>query len=227
MPAYNEEGNIAATIEAVDKVAKKVADKYEILIVEDGSKDKTAEVVEKLMNRYKNVRMIQHKPNRGYGGALKTGFYKSKYDPVVFIDSDGQFDFEEVTKLIEKMQKTAADMVIGYRIKRNDPPKRLLLANLLKIWNLFWFGMWVRDVDCAFKLTTRRVLKGIPPLVSNGGIISTELMAKVKKGGFKVEQVGVHHYPRTKGQSTGDNIKVISKAVRESYEVWKELQRTS
>ncbi len=227
LPAYNEEENIAKTIESCDRILREVADRYEILVVEDGSRDRTAEVVRSLEKKYKNLRMEQHKPNRGYGGALQSGFYKTRFDPVVFIDSDGQFDFSEVSKLIEKKQKTGADMVIGYRIKRNDPPKRLLLANMLKIWNLFWFGMWIRDVDCAFKLTSRRVFETIPKLVSNGGIVSTELMAKVKRAGFKVEQVGVHHYPRVKGQSTGDNIKVITKAVRESYEVWKELQRSN
>ena len=223
LPAYNEEANIAETIEKCDAVMKTVAEKYEILVVEDGSKDKTAKVVEGLLKKYPNLRMIQHKPNRGYGGALKTGFYETKYDPVVFIDSDGQFDFSEVTKLIDMKEKTGADMVIGYRIKRNDPPKRLFLATMLRFWNLLWFGFWLRDVDCAFKLVSRRVINGIPRLKSDGGIVSSELMAKVTKAKFRYAQVGVHHYPRTKGKSTGDNLNVISKAVTESWGIWKDL----
>lgn len=223
LPAYNEEGSIAETVENCDKVMKTVAEKYEILVIEDGSQDKTAEVVDRLLKIFPNLQMIQHKTNRGYGGALKTGFYESKYDPLVFIDSDGQFDLSEVTNLIETKQKTKADMVIGYRIKRNDPPKRLLLAQMLKFWNLLWFGFWLKDVDCAFKLISRRVINGIPRLKSDGGIVSSELMAKVKKCGFKYVQVGVHHYPRTKGKSTGDNLKVISKAITESWAIWKDL----
>lgn len=223
LPAYNEEGNIAETIEKCDQVIRTVAEKYEILVVEDGSKDKTAEVVERLLKKFPSLRMIQHKPNRGYGGALKTGFHESKYDPLVFIDSDGQFDFSEVTKLIELKEKTKAALVIGYRIKRSDPLKRLFLAQMLKFWNLLWFGFWLRDVDCAFKLISRRVINGIPRLKSDGGIVSAELMAKVKKCGFKYVQVGVHHYPRTKGKSTGDSLNVISKAVTESWAIWKDL----
>lgn len=223
LPAYNEEGNIAETIEKCDKVMKTVADKYEILVVEDGSKDSTAKVVEGLLKKYPNLRMIQHKPNRGYGGALKTGFYETKYDPIVFIDSDGQFDFAEVTKLIDMKQKTGSDLIIGYRIKRSDPPKRLFLAKMLRIWNLVWFGFWLRDVDCAFKLIDRKVINGIPRLRSDGGIVSSELMAKVTKAKFRFTQVGVNHYPRVKGKSTGDNLNVISKAVTESWGIWRDL----
>lgn len=227
MPVYNEVGVIEETVEKAMKVLPQIAEKYEFLLVEDGSKDRSAEVISNLMKKYPNLRMIQHKPNQGYGGALKTGFYETKYDPVVFIDSDGQFDFGEVTKLIEKMQTTNADLVIGYRIKRSDPPKRLWLAQMLKIWNLVWFGFWLKDVDCAFKLIRRKVLDGIPQLKSNGGIVSSELMAKVKKAGFRYVQVGVHHYPRIKGKSTGDNINVISKAVTESWGIWKDLKNES
>jgi len=223
LPAYNEEGVIKDTIAKSDAILKKLAKKYEILVIEDGSKDKTATIVKGLMKQYKNLRMFQHKPNRGYGGALKSGFKETRYDPIVFIDSDGQFDLSELTSLVAKMNQTKSDLVIGYRIKRNDPPFRLLLANLLKLWNLFWFGMYVKDVDCAFKLIRRRVIDGIPPLISNGGIISTEFMARVQKAGFKVSQVGVHHYPRTTGESTGDKGSVIKKAVFESLKLWYQL----
>lgn len=222
-PAYNEEEVIAQTIEKAAKVLPKVAEKYEILIVNDGSKDRTEKVAKSLMKKYKFLRLVTHSPNRGYGGALKTGFAQSRYDPVVFTDSDGQFDFGEVTKLIGKMQETAADLVIGYRFKRSDPPKRLLIAFLLKLWNLCWFGMWFRDTDCGFKLIHRRVLDEVMPLTSNGGIISTELLAKVKRAGFRYAQVGVHHYPRTAGKSTGDNLGVISRAVRETLAIWYNL----
>lgn len=219
-PAYNEEANIAETVTKAAKVLPKVAHKYEILVVNDGSKDGTGAEVKSLMKKLKFLRMVTHDPNRGYGGALKTGFAETKYDLVVFTDSDGQFDFAEVEKMIAKLQETNADLVIGYRIKRSDPPKRLFIANMLKLWNLFWFGMWFRDTDCGFKLIRRRVLDEVIPLTSNGGIISTEFLAKVKRAGFKYAEVGVHHYPRRAGVSTGDNLKVISKAVRETLAIW-------
>jgi glycosyltransferase involved in cell wall biosynthesis len=223
LPAYNEEAVIAETVEKADKVLKKIAAKYEILVINDGSKDKTGQVVEKIAKTNKNVRLFTHSPNRGYGGALRSGFKETRYDPVVFTDSDGQFDFSEVTKLIEKMHQTDADMVIGYRIKRNDPQMRLVLAGLLKIWNLFWFGMWNRDTDCGFKLIRKHVFKGIGDLKTNGGIISTEFMAKVKQGGYHVEEVGVHHYARTAGKSTGDNVKVIGRAITETFHIWMDI----
>jgi glycosyltransferase involved in cell wall biosynthesis len=222
-PAYNEEENIESTITAAAKVLPKVASKYEIVVVDDGSRDKTAAKVKALQKKYKFLRLEQHQPNRGYGGALKTGFKSTKYDPVVFTDSDGQFDFGEVTKLISAMQSSQADLVIGYRIKRSDPPKRLWIANMLKLWNLFWFGMWFRDTDCGFKLIRRRVLDEVMPLKSDGGIISTEFLAKVKRSGFGYVQVGVHHYPRQAGQSTGDNLKVITKAVKETLAIWYDI----
>lgn len=222
-PAYNEEEVIAQTIEKAAKVLPKVANKYEILIVNDGSKDGTEKVVKSLQKKMKFLRLVTHSPNRGYGGALKSGFSETQYDPVVFTDSDGQFDFAEVSKLIEKLRETNADLVIGYRLKRNDPPKRLFIAFMLKLWNLFWFGMWFRDTDCGFKLIRRRVLDEVMPLGSNGGIISTEFLAKVKRAGFKYQQVGVHHYPRTAGKSTGDNLGVIGRAVRETLSIWYHL----
>lgn len=223
LPTYNEQDVIEQTIKKADDVLKKIADKYEILVINDGSKDKTRSIVEKIAKTNKHVRIFNHEPNRGYGGALKSGFKESKYENITFTDSDGQFDFSEVTKLIKKQQESNADLVIGYRIKRNDPPKRILLASLLKIWNLFWFGMWVRDTDCGFKLIKRHVIRQVGELKSNGGIISTEFLAKVIRHGFKMEQVGVHHYPRVGGRSTGDNMNVITKAVKETFAIWYDI----
>ncbi len=222
-PAYNEEGNITATINNAARILPKVAEEYEILVVNDGSRDQTGARVKALMKKYKFLRLVTHDPNRGYGGSLKTGFAKTKYDPVVFTDSDGQFDFTEVAKFKDALGSTKADVVIGYRIKRSDPPKRLLIAALLKLWNLFWFGIWFRDIDCGFKLVRRRVLDEVMPLASNGGIISTEFLAKVKRSGLRIAQVGVHHYRRKAGTSTGDNLKVISKAVIETFKIWYDI----
>lgn len=218
-PAYNEEANLADTVEKAIPTLKKIADRYEIIIVNDGSKDKTGEVAEKLAKKYSFIRVITHSPNQGYGAALRSGFYNSKYDWIVTVDSDGQFDFSEVVKLIEKNKE--ADVVIGYRINRQDPLVRkifgwgwTLLANLL-------LGIKVRDVDCAFKLTKKKVIDSISKLESTrGGMISPEFLGKASKAGFKIIEVGVHHYPRKEGKQTGANLKVILKSFVDLGKLW-------
>ena len=222
-PAYNEEANLENTVEKAIPVLKKVAQTYELLIINDGSKDKTEEIAEKLAKKYPFIKIITHFPNQGYGAALRSGFYNSQYDWIVTIDSDGQFDFAEVEKLIEKAKQ--ADVVIGYRLNRQDPFVRkvfgwgwTLLANLL-------LGIKVRDVDCAFKLVNKKVIEKIPKLESTrGGMISPELLGKAKKAGFKVAEVGVHHYPRKEGKQTGANLKVIFKSFVDLGKLWWRLR---
>jgi glycosyltransferase involved in cell wall biosynthesis len=222
-PAYNEEANLENTVEKAIPVLKKVAQKYELIIVNDGSKDKTGEIAEKLAQKYPFIKIITHFPNQGYGAALRSGFYNSQYDWIVTVDSDGQFDFAEVEKLIEKAKQ--ADVVIGYRLNRQDPFVRkvfgwgwTLLANLL-------LGIKVRDVDCAFKLVNKKVIEKVPKLESTrGGMISPELLGKAKKAGFKVVEVGVHHYPRKEGKQTGANLKVIFKSFVDLGKLWWRLR---
>lgn len=221
LPAYNEQEVIADTISNADKILKKIADKYEILVVNDGSKDDTAKVVNAICKKNKNVRMITHRPNRGYGGALKTGLYKSKYELISFIDADGQFDFAEISKFLPYIDDN--DLIIGYRQERADPFIRKFTAYLLKLWNFFWFRFWVKDTDCGFKVIHRRVIKGIDPLITESAITETEFLIRAKRAGFKFKQVPVTHYPRTLGQSTGGDPKVIFKAIKESLILWKAL----
>ncbi|MBU1457471.1 glycosyltransferase family 2 protein [Patescibacteria group bacterium] len=138
LPAYNEEKVISQTIIKSDAILRKVAKKYEILVVNDGSTDRTEEVVNQIIKKNPNVvRMITHNPNKGYGGALKTGLYGSKYKYISFIDADGQFDFAEIGKFIKYINDY--DLVIGYRQNRADSGLRIGTAYLLKLWNLFWF----------------------------------------------------------------------------------------
>lgn len=222
-PAYNEEANIKKTIIDARSVLQEIADKWEIIIIDDGSKDKTGKISDDLSKGDRNIKVIHHKPNRGYGGALKSGFYSSKYAWIATVDSDGQFDFSEITKLLEKNKE--ADVVIGYRIDRKDPVLRKIfgwgwtfLANLL-------LGINVKDVDCAFKLVDRKVINTIPKLESTrGGMISPELLAKAKKCGFKIAQVGVHHFSREEGSQTGANFKVIFKSFMDLGRLWWQLR---
>lgn len=201
-PAFNEEGNISQTVTYALLVLDKVADKYEVIVVNDGSKDRTGEIAQRLSKQNPHVRVINHKENLGYGNALRSGFYNARYDPVVMTDSDGQFDFAEVEKLLAVSSQ--ADVVIGYRIKRMDPPIRFFIAWVWKILIWIFLGFKVRDVDCGFKLVKQHVLQKIPKLESTvGGMINPELLIKTHKNGFTFIQVGVHHFPRRTGKANG------------------------
>jgi glycosyltransferase involved in cell wall biosynthesis len=221
-PAYNEEKNIKNTVTEAKRVLESFAQDWEIIIVNDGSKDSTEEVVRKLTSD-KRVRLINHKTNLGYGEALKTGFYSSRYEWIATIDADGQFDFSEISKLYQKTDK--AEVVIGYRLDRKDSVLRkvfgwgwTLLANIL-------LGISVKDVDCAFKLIKREVIEKIPHLESTrGGMISPELLAKAKKAGFRIAQVGVHHFPRKEGSQTGAKLTVILTSFIDLFKLWNKLR---
>jgi len=222
-PAYNEEGNIKNTVEKAIPVLKNVASKYELLIVDDGSKDKTGEIADKLAEEYSFIRVVHHHPNQGYGAALKSGFYNSKQEWIVFTDSDGQFDFSEVTRLIEKSGE--ADIVAGYRINRQDPLMRKIFGFGWTFLSRLLLDVGVRDVDCAFKLVKKKVIDTIPPLQSTrGGMISPELLGRAKKAGFKIVEVGVHHYPRKEGKQTGANLKVIFKSFMDLGKLWWQIK---
>ncbi|MBI4037243.1 glycosyltransferase family 2 protein [Candidatus Daviesbacteria bacterium] len=222
-PAYNEAENIAATVEKAILVLNGLDLKqYEVIIVDDGSKDETGKIADNLASQNNKIRVI-HQSNGGYGVALQAGFYNAKYPWIVFTDSDGQFDFSEVTKLLQKSDE--ADVIIGYRINRQDPLLRrlfgwgwTLLANIL-------LGIRTHDVDCAFKLIKKEVIDTIPHLKSQrGGMISPELLAKARKNGFKIVEVGVHHYPRSFGHQTGADFGVIFKSFVDLFKLWWQLQ---
>jgi len=218
-PAYNEESNVRETVEQAVPVLKKVAEKYELIIVNDGSKDRTGEIAKELARKYSFIKIITHSPNQGYGGALRSGFYNSKYEWIVFTDIDRQFDFTEITKLIEKSD--SADFVVGYRISRADSFSRKLFGFGWTLLVGLLLGIKVRDIDCAFKLVRKKVIDTIPKLESTrGGMISPELLGKATKAGFKIVEVGVHHYPRKEGKQTGANLKVIIKSFVDLGKLW-------
>jgi len=219
-PFWNEEKNIEEVVRKALIVAPSIAVQFEILIIDDGSRDDTLKKALEIEKEIKEVRVVSHSPNRGYGAALKEGLEKSKYNFVIFTDGDGQFDFTEAEKFIEPIQ--SADMVIGFRRKRRDHNlgKRLLLMNLLKVWDLLLFGFIFRDIDCGFKMFTRHAVNEISPLRSEGAMITTEMMAKAKRKKLKIKQVGVEHYPRQFGSQSGANFPVIIRAVLESLILW-------
>jgi glycosyltransferase involved in cell wall biosynthesis len=214
-PAYNEEANVAALALKTASVLKRIAGKWEVIAVNDGSKDRTAAVVQGLHKKNKNIRLVSHVINQGYGAAVKTGFKSAKYEWIFFTDGDGQFDVGEMEKLLPLLQDH--DLVIGYRIDRADPMQRKLNAFAwgMLVKTLFWF--WgSRDIDCAFKFIRKDVFKKFH-LETTGAMISTELLVKAHKNGFRIVQKGVHHYPRRAGQQTGAKLSVIARAFKELF----------
>ncbi len=223
-PAYNEEGNIKNTVEKAKKVLQKITDKWEIIIVNDGSSDKTEEISQKLVSEDKKIKLITHSPNRGYGAAVKSGLYNAQYDWIAFTDSDGQFDFSEITNFIEKQYETNADLVVGYYKKRQVSKFKVITSKMWELAVFLLFGLKVHDIDCGFKLISKRVVDKIPKLESErGAFISSEFLIKAKKTGFKIVEIPVTHFPRTKGTGTGRNIDVIIKSFIDLFNLWQKL----
>jgi len=217
-PFWNEEENVESVISKAIPIAKNLADKWEIIIIDDGSSDKTLEIAKRISSKDSRLIVISHNKNRGYGAALKTGLTRARYELVVFNDGDGQFDLSEADKFLEKIDK--ADMVIGFRKKRLDNPFRHILMNLLKIWDFIFFGFTFKDIDCGFKLFRKKSVNKILPLQSEGAMITTEILARAKKAKLKILQVEVNHYPRIYGDQSGGNLRVILRAIRESISLW-------
>lgn len=227
-PAYNEEANIKATVTRAASILPQVAEKWEIIVVNDGSTDRTGQVVKQLMKKpfdqtQGKLRMITHDPNRGYGEALKSGLYGARYDWIAFTDSDGQFDFGEITKFLEK--RSQAQLAIGYRVNRQDPLTRKLFGVVWTGLSNLLLGIRVKDADCGFKLIKKEVIDTIPRLLSSrGAMVSPELLAKAKKAGFQILEVGVQHYPRQEGKQTGASLKVIVNSFFDLGKLWWQLK---
>ncbi len=220
-PAYNEEANVENMVRIAQKVLPELSEKWEIIPVNDGSKDKTGEIIDRLAKEDPNVRPVHHVKNQGYGGAVISGYNASKYDYVFFTDGDLQFDLREITLLIEKLDE--GDLILGYRKNRRDPAMRKLNAFMWGSLVKFLFGFQVRDVDCAFKLMKRKVIDKVQ-LSAGGAMVSTELLARSNKAGFRFVEVGVTHYPRVAGTQTGANLKVILRAFRELFKLYAKIK---
>jgi glycosyltransferase involved in cell wall biosynthesis len=221
-PAFNEEKNIKSTVEDAVAVLKTLPLEWEILVINDGSKDKTAFEVEELMKKYPTVRLINHQGNKGYGGALKTGFTQAKYSWVVFADSDGQFKFDDVKKMLEKTDE--ADVILGYRLNRADPFQRRIFTWGWKMLAMIILGLNVRDYSCGFKMIKKSVFEAIMPINSEEKVTQIEMLIKAKRKGYKFAEVGVHHYPRIHGVPTGANLAVVIKSFVDMMKLWQELQ---
>jgi glycosyltransferase involved in cell wall biosynthesis len=215
-PAHNEEANLHGLVEEALGALPGLADRFEIVVVDDGSTDATPRIADELAAAHPEVRVVHHSTNFGYGAALRSGFATARYGNVAFTDGDRQFKVRDLGRLIERLQVGGVDAVVGYRIRRADPLFRTVYAKLYRLANRIFFGLRVRDVDCACKLFTRSSLEGVK-VESGGAFFSAELLIKLRARGRRVVEVGVPHYPRRAGSPTGAKPQVVLRAVRDFW----------
>lgn len=217
LPAHNEAENITLVVRRALDLLPQFTDNFELIVVDDGSRDATPSLIDGLAGADARVRPIHHPVNRGYGAALTTGFAASRCDFVMFMDADRQFDIDDL-RLLAPFVGTF-DIVAGFRMERHDPLVRRINAEIFNVTVRILFGIHLRDIDCAFKVFRGDQLRSIE-LTAPGALINTEIQAKLRRQGATLQQVGVHHYPRVAGTATGGNLRVIARAMRETVLLW-------
>ncbi len=220
-PAHNEEDNVEPMIADLLAALPEFAERFEVIVVDDGSRDRTFERASAVAARDPRVRVVRHEVNRGYGAAVWTGLVSGTMEYAFFTDGDRQFDVHQIADLIRALP--GHDVVVGYRVNRQDNAVRIANAHA---WN--WlirhlFAVPVRDVDCAFKLFDRRVLQGLT-IEAGGAMFSSELLARLKTRGARIVEVPVRHLPREKGSASGGNPKVIERAFYELFRLYRKLK---
>ncbi len=217
-PAHNEEGNIEALVGDALAALPILAERFEIIVVNDGSTDRTRELADSLAAAHPDtVRVVHHPTNLGYGAALRSGFRVAKFDWVGFTDGDRQFAVSDLGRLTTRIaEPDQPDVVVGFRIRRADPVIRTIYAKSYRLANRILFGLQVTDVDCACKLFRRATLRGLR-VESGGAFFSAELLIKLRAAGRSVVEVGVPHYARTVGSATGARPAVVFRAVRDFW----------
>lgn len=218
-PAYNDAGTIASLVITSVKVAATLTDDYEVIVVNDGSKDDTPKILDELARIYPDhVRIVHHAVNRGYGGALRSGFAAATKEFVFYTDGDGQYDPSEVTALWSEM-RDGVDWVNGWKISRSDPMHRIIIGRVYHHFVKLLFGLTVRDVDCDFRLMRRRIFD-VVRLEKNSGVICLEMMKKFQDAGFRVAEQPVHHYHRAHGQSQFFNFRRVGRTLIDVMKLW-------
>ncbi|MDM7993596.1 MAG: glycosyltransferase family 2 protein [Candidatus Fermentibacter sp.] len=221
-PAYNDEGNIARTVSNVVAALESFAGAFDITIVEDGSPDGTAEVADGLAAADPRIRVIHHESNRGYGGALRTGFREAcAGDFVAYTDGDGQYDFGEIGRLLDAADGT--NVVAGFRLNRADSITRRLQTLVYGFLLRMLFGLSVKDVNCSMKLFPRASLDRIS-IDSDSAFIDAEILIKLSRLGVRIDQVGVHHYPRLTGRASGARWRVVRMTIADMLRMKRSLR---
>lgn len=214
-PAYNEEENLEAVVAEALETLPRFADRFEVVIVDDGSRDRTPDLADALAARDDRVRVVHHRPNRGYGGAVRSGLDAARMPYVFFTDGDRQFRIADLHLLISQLDQ--ADAVVGYRIRRSDPPQRLVIAWVYRQVLRVVFGAPFRDVDCAYKLFRTELFEHVPlsRVRSDGAFFSAELLLVLRAAGVRIVQVGVPHHPRVAGVAAGAAPRVVARTLRD------------
>jgi len=218
-PAYNDGGTIASLVITAVKVAPTLTSDYEVIVVNDGSTDDSAQILDELAKLYPgHLRVVHHPKNRGYGGVLRTGFATATKDLIFYTDGDGQYDPAEMTVLWSKMTEDV-DWVNGWKISRADPLHRIIIGRVYHHMVKVLFGLKVRDVDCDFRLMRRRIFD-VVHLEKDSGVICLEMMKKFQDAGFRVAETPVHHYHRAHGYSQFFNFRRIFQTAIDVMKLW-------
>ena len=220
-PAYNDAGTIASLALVAHMTARQITDDYEVIVIDDGSPDHTGELLDEMAGHFPWLRVVHHGQNRGYGGALRSGFAAARKELVFYTDGDAQYDPRELTRLYEALTPQV-DFVNGYKMGRSDPLHRVIIGRLYHWFVRTAFGLSLRDVDCDFRLMRRSVFEKVE-LTRSSGVICVELMKKVQDHGFRVAQVGVHHYHRSYGKSQFFNFARVGRTLLDLGKLWLDL----
>ena len=220
-PCYNEQENVGRTVEKAIRVLEEFNADFDVIIVDDGSSDGTGKIAADIAVRDDRVKVVRHRRNLGYGAALQSGFEAATKELVFYTDGDGQFDISEMPPLLELMDQY--DIVSGYRLDRKDSAMRKINGWCWTKLVCLLFGLKIRDIDCAFKLYKREVFDNIE-LSSTGALIDTEILARAARKGYRITQKGVHHYPRTAGEQSGANLRVILRAFKELFSLQRRIR---
>jgi len=220
-PAYNDAGTIASLALVAHMTARTLTDDYEVIVVEDGSPDHTGELLDEMATHFPWMRVVHHEANRGYGGALRTGFLTASKEVVFYTDGDAQYDPREMVKLWEALSP-AVDFVNGYKISRHDPLHRVVIGRIYHWFVKIAFSLQLRDVDCDFRLMRRSIFEKVH-LTRSSGVICVELMKKVQDQGFRIAEVPVHHFHRTYGKSQFFNFPRVFRTLVDLTKLWWEL----
>ena len=217
-PAYNDAGTIASMVVLADRTLRKLTDDYEMIVVNDGSRDHTAQVLSELESIYPRLRLIHHTANKGYGSALRTGFANASKELIFYTDGDAQYDVRELETLVPLMTGDI-DVVNGYKISRSDPWHRIIIGTIYRWTVRLAFGIRIRDVDCDFRLVRRASYNRVR-LASTSGTICVEMIKSFQDAGLRFAEAPVNHYHRAYGKSQFFNFRRLLKTFRDLSALW-------